>query len=261
MAQNYPSVASVVEFLNQHLAISQFEDYGPNGLQVDATGHPGQTPVRTLVTGVTSNLAFLEKASALKADLAVVHHGLYWGNAPSLATGPLGRRLKHCFQNQLSLAAYHLPLDAHLEIGNAAGLARAIGLSSWQPAFPYKRAPTGILGRFEAPLSWEEFQARVLRVNDRTLLFRGTLPSIQTVGIVTGGAPRLASDALALGADAFITGEASEYTQATAQEEGIHIAACGHHRSEVFGAQALVTLLSERFTDVAVQFIDVDNLA
>lgn len=260
----HPTVSRVVAWLDQLLDPTRRDDYGPNGLQVDAAplgSRPGQAIVKTIATGVTANLELIEAAVAMNADLLVVHHGLYWGGAPSTATGPLGRRLARCFSAGLSVVAYHLPLDAHLEVGNAAGLARELGLESLAPAFLWKGLATGITGRFPAPLGRDELHTRLLSVSPRALLFDGGKQTILTAGIVTGGAPRLASDAAALGLDLYITGECSEYTQATAREEGISIAACGHHRTETFGARALADRLGAAFPGVATHFVDIDNPA
>jgi len=261
---DHPTVSQVVAWLDQLLDPTRRDDYGPNGLQVDASPpetRPGQATVKTIVTGVTANRALIEAAVAANADLLVVHHGLYWGNAPSIATGSLGRRLARCFEARLSVAAYHLPLDAHLDVGNAAGLAGAIGLTDLAPAFPYKGLSTGLTGRFPSPITPDALRERLLAISERSLLFAGGKDLIATAGIVTGGAPRLASDAAALGLDLYISGECSEYTQATALEEGIHIAACGHHRTETFGARLLVAHLNAAFPAVTTRFIDVDNPA
>lgn len=247
-------LAEIIDWLDRLLDPTRREDYGPNGLQVEAS-----SLVRRVVTGVTANLDLID--AAVGADLLVVHHGLYWGGAPSTATGPLGRRLRALFAQGTSLAAYHLPLDAHPEVGNAAGLARALGLDDLRPAFPYKAAPTGIIGRFAAPIPVADFRARLASISERALLFEGGPDAIATVGIVTGGAPRVASDAARLGLDAYVTGEASEYSQATAREERIHVAAAGHHRTEVFGPRALAAALQAAFPALQVDFIDVDNPA
>ena len=251
----YP-LKTIVNWLNELLDPNRIEDYGPNGLQVEAS-----TEVTRIVTGVTANMAFIEAAAALGSELAVVHHGLYWNGAPATAVGPLGRRLRALFTQGLSLAAYHLPLDAHLEVGNAAGLARALGLTDLRPAFPYRGAPTGIIGRFATPVAVGDLLPLLTAVSPRALLFEGGPLRIETVGIVTGGAPRVASDAARLGLDLFISGEASEYTQATAHEERIHVAACGHHRTEVFGPRAMAAALATAFPGLDVAFLDIDNPA
>ncbi len=247
---------TIVDWLTQLLDPNRIDDYSPNGLQVEAS-----TEVTRIATGVTANLAFIDAAAAFRAELCVVHHGLYWNGAPATAVGPLGRRLRHLFAAGLSLAAYHLPLDAHLEVGNAAGVARVLGLAELRPAFPYKGAPTGLVGRFATPVPLGELSTRLAAISERALVFEGGPEAIRTVGIVTGGAPRVASDAARLGLDLFITGEASEYTQATAREERINIAACGHHRTEVFGPRALAEALRVAFPGVEVAFLDVDNPA
>lgn len=251
----YP-LKTIVDWLNELLDPTRIEDYGPNGLQVEASSE-----VTRIVTGVTANMAFIEAAAGLGSELAVVHHGLYWNGAPVTAVGPLGRRLRALFSQGLSLAAYHLPLDAHLEVGNAAGLARALGLVDLRPAFPYRGAPTGVVARFPEPLLASALMPLLEAISPRTLLFDGGPSHISTVGIVTGGAPRIATDAARLGLDLFISGEASEYTQATAREERIHVAACGHHRTEVFGARALATALATAFPGLEVAFLDIDNPA
>lgn len=259
-----PTVRDVIAWLDNLLDPTRRPDYGPNGLQVDASppslGFAGQ-PVSSIVTGVTANLALIELAIERGADLLVVHHGLYWKDAPVTATGMLGRRLARCFESRLSIAGYHLPLDAHPEVGNAAGLADALGLVDQRPAFLYMGLPTGCIGRFPEPLTPSELEARLLYLSPRALLFPGGPSSITSVGIVTGGAPRLAHDAADLGLDLFVTGECTEFTQALAAERGLHLAAAGHHRTEVFGPKRLAARLRDAFPDVEVEFVDVDNPA
>lgn len=250
------TVQHIVSWLDAFLDPQRVDDYGPNGLQVEASDH-----VTRIVTGVTANLAFIEAAADMKADLAVVHHGLYWGNRPSTATGSLGRRLRALFAHRLSLAAYHLPLDGHLEVGNAANLARALGLRELVPAFPSRGIATGVVGRFDPPLDPATVAERITALAPRAVLFEGGPARIKKVGLVTGGAPRLAEDAAKGGLDLYVTGEATEFTQAMAREEGIHIAAMGHHRSEVFGPRALAERLRQEFPGLEVEFVDIDNPA
>ncbi len=250
-------VASIIEWLDQTLDPTRIDDYGPNGLQVEASAQ-----VHRLVTGVTANLAFIDAAIAARADLAVVHHGLYWNGARATATGALGRRLARLFGAGVSLAAYHLPLDGHPELGNASELARAIGLTQLEPAFAARGIATGCTGAWDPPVSIADADALLrARISERLLFFHGGPPTIAKVGIVTGGAPRLAEDARRLDCDLFVTGEAGEYSQATAREDGIHIAACGHHRTETFGPRALAARLRATFPGLDAQFLDVDNPA
>lgn len=250
-------VATIIEWLDLTLDPTRIDDYGPNGLQVEASEH-----VRRVVTGVTANLAFIDAAIAARADLAVVHHGLYWNGARATATGALGRRLARLFGAGVSLAAYHLPLDGHPELGNATELARTIGLTQIAPAFTARGIATGCVGTWAPAASPAHAEALLAaHVSARLLFFHGGPPAITQVGIVTGGAPRLAEDARRLGCDLFVTGEAGEYSQATAREDGIHIAACGHHRTETFGPRALAVRLRAAFPGLDAQFLDVDNPA
>jgi dinuclear metal center YbgI/SA1388 family protein len=246
----------IVAWLDSFLDPGRMKDYCPNGLQVDA-----DRPVHRIATGVTANLAFIDAAIAQGADLAVVHHGLYWHGADTTITGTLGRRVRRALSAGLSIAAWHLPLDGHAEVGNAPQLARQLGLLRPEPAFMSHDAPVGCIAHTDEPLEHAAFETALREIFPDAKLFRGSPPAISRVGIVTGGAPRMASEAARLGCDAFITGEASEYTQAMAAEEGIHIAACGHHRTEVFGPRALAERLARAFVDLDVAFIDVDNPA
>lgn len=250
-------IPTIIAWLDQTLDPTRVDDYGPNGLQVDASAE-----VAHIATGVTANLAFIDAAIAAGAQLAVVHHGLYWNGARATATGALGRRLARLFRAGLSLAAYHLPLDGHPDLGNAPELARAVGLTQVTPAFAARGIATGCIGSWDPPASPERAEALLrAQISERLLFFRGGPAHIARVGVVTGGAPRLAEDARRLGCDLFVTGEAGEYSQATAREDGIHIATCGHHRTETFGPRALAARLRDAFPGLEAEFLDVDNPA
>lgn len=251
------ALRDVVAWLDDTLAVSGCLDYGPNGLQVE-----GRHQVRRVVTGVTANLALIEAAVARDADLLVVHHGIFWDGAPVTITGAHGRRVRALLAADISLAAYHLPLDGHPTFGNAAQLAAILGLEDVAPAFEHRGRPVGCVGRFPQPLSPAELAARVRdRVNRDALAFLHGPAAIATLGCVTGGAPRDVREAIDAGCDAYLTGEAGEYSQATAHEEGIHFFAAGHHRTERFGPAALAGALAERFAGLDVSFIDIDNPA
>lgn len=251
------SLPTIADWLQQSLDPNRCDDYGPNGVQVEASEQ-----VARVATGVTANLAFIDAAIAWGAELAVVHHGLYWSGSPATITGALGRRVRALVRAGLSLAAFHLPLDAHPELGNATNLGRTIGLVDLEPAFVSRGIATGCTGRFAEPIAAAEILPLLRdRVSPSTLVFAGGPPLVRTVGIVTGGAPRVASDAARRGLDLYVSGEASEYTQATAAEEGIHVAACGHHRTEVFGPRALAEALAAAFPGLEARFIDIDNAA
>ncbi len=244
-------------WLRDLLEPAPIKDYGPNGLQVDAGGE-----VHHVVVGVTSNLELIDAAVARGSDTLVVHHGLYWGAGPHPAVGPLGRRVRALMTGGVSLFGYHLPLDGHPTLGNAVQLAAVLGATSTEPAFVHRGIPAGTIATFEDGVTPSELESRLCReVSDRTLFFAHGPTNIRRVGIVTGGAPRDAEQAATLGLDGFITGEAGEYSLATARESSIHFAACGHHRSERFGPMALARHIGSSFPNLKVEFVDVDNPA
>lgn len=254
------SLDSLRAHLDALLDPERRDDYGPNGLQVAATEL--DAPIERVVVGVTANLELIDAAVAARADALVVHHGLYWHGAPYTLTGPLGRRVRRLMASGVSLLAYHLPLDGHPEVGNAVALARALGAVDPAPSFPYKGGATGCVARFDPPIAPETLAERLhATVSDRALVFPHGPAAIATVGVVTGGAPRSVREAIDQGLDAFITGEAGEYSLATAREEGIHFAAAGHHRTERFGPAALAERLAADLPGLDVRFIDVDNPA
>ncbi len=248
-------LATLVGWLDALLSAHDVRDYGPNGLQVE-----GRPQVRRVATGVTANLDFIEAAVRWGADLLVVHHGLFWDGAPVTVTGALGRRIRALVRADVSLAAYHLPLDAHPEVGNAAALARALGLGEPTPDFQHRGIPVGCIGTFSPAISASELANRVRRAVSPTLHHFAHGPErVARLGIVTGGAARDVRRAIDAGCDAYLTGEAGEYSQATAREEGIHFLAAGHHRTERFGPRALAERLAAEWPHLAVEFIDVDN--
>lgn len=245
----------VIRWLDVTLMAQNVNDYGPNGLQVEATER-----VTKVAMGVTANRRFLEAALEWGADLALVHHGIFWKGAALPLTGALARRVGVCMKGGLSLAAYHLPLDAHPTLGNAVTLATELGFRDVSMAFPHRGLQVGCVATLPTPLRAEVLLAALKEhVSPLTHGFCHGPETVSKIGIVTGGAARDVEEALRLGCDAFITGEAGEYSQATAFEEGIHFFAAGHHRTERFGPQALGTALANHFTNLEVTFIDVDN--
>lgn len=256
---NHSTLTTVLNSLDDYLESSPVKDYGPNGLQVDG----GKSTVTAVCTGVTANLEFIERALDWGADLLVVHHGIYWNGAPFKATGALGRRIRALVHGGASLAAYHLPLDAHPIIGNAAGLADALGLAeaTREPAFEHRGIHVGNILTLSEPVTAEALVERVQRsVNPEARSFLHGPAEIKRLGIVTGGAARdVAVASNQYRCDAFITGEAGEYSQADSKEEGIHFIAGGHHRTERFGPLAIAQWVTSNFPGVRSTFIDVDN--
>ena len=244
---------AIIAHLDALLRAGEFQDYGPNGLQV-----PGRPEVARVVTGVSANRALIEAAVATQADLLLVHHGLFWGS-----TGPIDRilagRLRPLFVHDVNLAAYHLPLDAHPEVGNNALIADALGLTDRRAFAPHRGELLGIAGHLPGDgLSPEAFTDAVAAITQQPIAFLHGPEEIRRVGIVSGGAADDITEAAALGLDAFITGEPAERSQGMAEELGIHFLAAGHHATERFGVRALGELLAAEF-GVEHIFIDVEN--
>jgi len=237
------------DHLDELLDPSSFEDYGPNGVQV-----PGPADVRRVVTGVSAQRELIERAIALDAQLVLCHHGLFWDFLPTGLTPVLAERLRLLFRHDVALAAYHLPLDAHPEVGNNAILARELGCADHEPF-----AGIGRLGRLPQGVPAADLFARVRDVTRREPLVFGAGPArITSIAIVSGAGAKLLPEAVAAGADAFLTGEPAEHVMADAREAGIHFIAAGHYATETFGVRALGDRLAERF-GVDHVFVDIPN--
>jgi dinuclear metal center YbgI/SA1388 family protein len=247
-----PVLTELIDHLDRLLAIDAFPDYCPNGLQV-----PGGSNIQTVVTGVSAHGRFLEEAAAAGAELVIVHHGLFWKGDPLGLTPALYRRLKILFERDIALAAYHLPLDAHPELGNNALLARGLEGLDLEPF-----AEIGVRVHFDGNgLSLDELVARVTRVvggREPVVVAGGGERRVRTLGIVSGGAADSINEAAAQGLDAFLTGEPVERAFGLAVDNGIHFLAAGHHATETFGVRALGELLEREF-GVRHVFVDVPN--
>ncbi len=249
------SAADILADLDGLLEPARFDDYGPNGLQV-----PGAANVETLATGVSAHLELFERAAEAKAQLLIVHHGLFWGAGTSTIDAQLKRRLQVLFDADIGLAAYHLPLDAHAQLGNNALLARALGAEAIAPFALHRGEHIGFVAQLQGEgVEIGELVERVHAVTERRPLVFGTGPRrIARVAIVSGGGSDYLADAVAAGADAFVTGEPTERVMAQARELGIHFLAAGHYATETFGVRALGEHLAERF-GVRHVFVDVPN--
>lgn len=245
----------LIAFLDDLLNTGAFEDYAPNGLQV-----PGRGEVAKVVTGVSGHLALFEAAVAREADLVLVHHGLFWNSGPRSLDVPMARKLRLLLENDIALAAYHLPLDGHQLHGNNALLASELGAGAWEPFAFYKGAPIGVAATFAEGISRDELvdRVRTATAGREPLAFLEGPDPVRSVGIVSGAASDHIHDAIAAGLDAFITGEPAERVMATAQENGITFIAAGHHATERFGPRRLGELLAERF-GIVHEFVDVPN--
>ncbi len=245
----------ILFFCDELLEIESFEDYGPNGLQV-----PGAAEVTRVATGVSANLELLERAVDSGAQLVMTHHGLLWGSELSALSAPMAARLRSLLCAEVSLAAYHLPLDAHPEIGNNALLRERLGLDPDDRAFGMaKGRAVGAIGRASSPLAIGELSSRLAEATGKEpLVFDAGPEQISTVGLVTGAGGFALHEAGPLGLDALVTGEPSEPVMGEAREYGIHFLAGGHYATETFGIRRLGELVAERF-GVEHEFVDVPN--
>jgi dinuclear metal center YbgI/SA1388 family protein len=249
------SIDAIIGRLDDLLAPQAFEDLGPNGLQV-----PAGRDVRRVLTGVSAQRELVERAVAAEADLVLVHHGLFWSFHPVGLTPVLAERLRPLFKHDIALAAYHLPLDAHPEIGNNALLRDLLGLvPDDRPFGEAKGSAVGAIGRVEDPVDLGELRRRLAEaVGQEPLVFDSGPERISSVGIVTGGGSFAIHEAGQLGLDALVTGEPSEPVMGEAREYGVHFLAGGHYATETFGIRRLGELVAERFS-VEHEFIDVPN--
>jgi dinuclear metal center YbgI/SA1388 family protein len=230
-----------------------FKDYGPNGLQVE-----GRAAVQRLASGVTASRAFIDAALDWGADALLVHHGLFWRGQDGRLVGWLRERVARLVRADANLFAYHLPLDAHAELGNNAQLGRRLGL---QADARFGDQDLGFLGPAAGHGSAAALAAAVHAALGREpLLLPGDGRALRRIGWCTGGAQGFFEAAIAAGADAFVTGEVSEPQAHLARETGVAFLACGHHATERYGAPALGEHLAQRF-GLAHRFIDIDNPA
>ncbi len=245
----------ILAFCDGLLDVDSFDDYGPNGLQV-----PGASEVSRIATGVSANLETLEGAVESGAQLVMTHHGLLWGDALSALSVPMAARLRALLCADVSLAAYHLPLDAHPEIGNNALLRDALSLEpDGRPFGEAKGSTVGVVGRAAEPIEIDELRMRLSEaVGQEPLVFDAGPERISSVGIVTGSGGFALEEAGPMGLDALVTGEPSEPVMGEAREYGVHFLAGGHYATETFGIRRLGELVAERF-EIEHEFVDVPN--
>ncbi len=228
-----------------------FKDYGPNGLQVE-----GAREVRRIASGVTASLAFIDAAIAAGADTLLVHHGLFWRRQDGRLTGWLAERVRRLMAVQVNLFAFHLPLDAHAELGNNAQLGLRLGLAA---DARFGEQDLGFIGG--AALRLDDLVARVnTQLGRAPLVLAGDGRALRRVAWCTGGAQGYFEAAIAAGADAFLTGEISEPQAHLARETGVAFLACGHHATERYGAPAVAAHVAAQF-GLEHRFIDIENPA
>jgi len=249
------AMSEILAELERLLEPARFEDYCVNGLQV-----PGPEHVQTIATGVSAHAELFELAAGEHAQLLLVHHGLFWGSGVGAIDALLKRRLQLLFDADMALAAYHLPLDAHPQLGNNALLADALGAGELAPFGLHRGQPIGFLATLPGEgLAAQELFARVRELTAREpLVFDAGPPRVRRVAIVSGAGADYTADAAAAGADALLTGEPAERSMAQAREAGVHLIAAGHHATETLGIRRLGEHLAERFALRHV-FLDVPN--
>ena len=241
--------SALVEYLNTFLEVDQYKDYAPNGLQVE-----GCQEIKKVVTGVTACQALINEAVRLNADAILVHHGFFWKSEPLEIVGFKRKRIKTLLENDINLMGFHLPLDGHSELGNNAELGKLWALKDITPTPGLVR-----LGALSEPVKIKSFVERVSTSLDRDALHLPGGPKlVKTIAWCSGGAQNYIDQAIAWGADVYISGEVSEQTMHLANEGGIHYLAAGHHATERLGIRRLGEHLEAKF-GLDVTYVDVPN--
>lgn len=245
----------IITFCSQTLDIGTFADYGPNGLQV-----PGSAEIGAVATCVSAHLESISRAIEAGADLLIAHHGLFWDFHARSLSKPMAARLKAALEADLNVAGYHLPLDAHREIGNNALLCKALGFTVSNEVFgEAKGSAIGIVGRHPDGIAAAALLDAVRsKISPEPLVFDAGPDVVRSIGIVSGAGSGMISEAVSLGLDALLTGEPAEHAMADAREGALHFIAAGHYATETLGIRRLGDLVAERF-DVSHAFIDVPN--
>jgi dinuclear metal center YbgI/SA1388 family protein len=239
----------IIAYLDDLLDAGAFDDYGPNGLQV-----PGAGEVSVVVTGVSAHLELFDRAAALRAQMVLCHHGLFWRKQPLEVDALRKARLKALFDTDMSLAAYHLPLDAHPDVGNNALILAGLGFGR-DESF----GDVGWTGRASAPVARDDLVDRCRGLfGQEPVVFPDGPEEVRSLGVVSGGGAFALSEAVDRGLDAMISGEPSEPAMALAQEAGITFIAGGHYATETFGVRRLGELLADRF-GLEHRFVEVRN--
>ena len=247
------ALSTLVEEADRYLGASKIQDYCPNGLQVE-----GRPQVMRIVSGVTASQALIDAAIEAQADLILVHHGYFWKGENPCITGMKQRRLKALLKHDISLLAYHLPLDVHPEVGNNQQLARQLDITVEGPLDPSNPRVVGLVGSLPEAMSARDFASRVFDALGREPLVVEGEGLIRRIGWCTGGGQGYIDQAIVAGVDLYLTGEASEQTFHSARENGISFVAAGHHATERYGVQALGDYLARHFA-LEHLFIDCPN--
>lgn len=248
------TTATLVRRLDDLLESNTWRDFGPNGLQVE-----GRNPVRRLATGVSACQALFQQGADWGADAILVHHGLFWEGAPRQLTGYQYQRVAKLIHEGIALLAYHLPLDAHADVGNNALAASGLGLGQIQPFGRYQGSTIGFQGEFDSPIDLEELRRRCRKIFSQDPLIQGSGPKmIRSLGLISGSAEKELHQAIEANLDAYLTGESTEWVMNVAREAGIHFIAAGHYATERLGVRRLGELIEEEF-GIETRFFDIPN--
>lgn len=252
------SQTELLSYYQKLLSPELFEDYSPNGLQVE-----GRPSIKKIAFAVSATQSSMKEAITWGADALVVHHGIFWKyQGARTVTGAWGERVKLCVKNDLNLIAYHLPLDSHPEIGNAVSLGQKIGMTNFAPFALHKKQPMGVKGVLSSPIKASELKGKLQKLLNHPVVHASPDDEqmISTIGIITGGANNDWVKAHEDKLDAYITGEISEYNWHDSIEAGLHYFAGGHHATERFGIISLMEK-TKKDLNLEVKFFDSTNEA
>ncbi len=245
------STKELTKYLNDYLNIYEYNDYGPNGLQIE-----GAPQIKKLAFAVSATRYSITKALELNADALIVHHGLFWKfHGTRTLTNAFYKRVAPLVKNDINLLGYHLPLDAHLEVGNAASIAQKLALTNIAPFGDHKGMPTGVKGKFSKPIHPTDLQNKLKEILGHEVIHSSPDDHpIQNIGIITGGANGDWVHCRKHGLESYLTGEISEHDWHEAKEDDIHFFAGGHNATEQFGVQSLMQHLYEKYQDRGLEF-------
>lgn len=241
----------IVEFLDEFLNLKEWQDKSNNGLQVE-----GREEVKRVAFAVDACMDVFERAKSLNADMIIVHHGLIWGGI-DYVKGIVRRRLKFLLDNEISLYAVHLPLDAHPTIGNNAQILKALDLEPTESFGVYQGKEIGYIGVYDEPPHLEDVLKLIEdRINSNLTALKFGKEEVKSVGVVSGRGSFALSEAIEKGIDLFITGEQDHNIYHLAKEGGINVVFAGHYATETFGVKALMRVVGQEF-DLDVFFVDI----
>jgi dinuclear metal center YbgI/SA1388 family protein len=246
---------TLTDYLHDYLQVDLYSDLAPNGLQAE-----GKNEIKKMLVAVSASVELFTRAIAAKADAILVHHGIIWNFERPLYKGGYRERVRLLLENNINLYAYHLPLDAHPDIGNNAQICKHLGLDRIESFGAYKGQLIGMKGTLEKTNKTAIFKKIETVMNRNLLVYPYGPEMVETVAVISGGGHKDLAQAVAAKIDLFITGEVGEHIMHYAKEEKIHFISAGHYTTETFGVRALGEHISQRFK-IETVFIDIPNPA